>query len=255
MIQWMNVTFQRENRRILDQINLTMNDGEHWVILGRNGSGKTTMLEMLNGYLFPSKGKMEVLGYPYGRCDVREARKEIGYISQSLVDKMNLSDPVWEIVAAGQYGFLRFYEEVPVELKEKAVEHLDKVNIKHLSEQPLGILSQGERKKVLLARALMSSPKLLVMDEPCAGLDLYEREKLLQDLEGFHQENMQMIYVTHHMEEIMPVFTHVILLHEGKIVAAGKKKEVLTQAFLEQAYEVQVNIDWQDDRPWIRVLK
>lgn len=253
MIEWKNISFKRDKRMILNDIELTMKKEEHWVILGRNGSGKTTMLEMMNGYLFPTTGKITVNGHVYGECDVREARKEIGYISQSLLEKMNLGDPVWEIVAAGQYGYLRFYEPVPAALKDKAVELLGQVKIEHLAEQPLGLLSQGERKKVLLARALMTSPKLLVMDEPCAGLDLYEREKLLEDLEEFRRQAIQMVYVTHHIEEIMPVFSHVMLLHEGSIVAAGDKREVLTNELLKQAYQVDLQMDWEHGRPWIRL--
>ncbi len=253
MIKFSEISLIRENRVILDSVQFHMKKGENWVILGRNGSGKSTILEMMNGYLFPSKGTIEVMGNHYGRCDVREVRKKIGYISQSLVEKLTLRDPVWEVVAAGEYGYLRFYEHVPEELKQRAEEMLSIVKIDRLKDQPLGLLSQGERKKVLLARALMTNPSLLIMDEPCAGLDLYERELLLSDLEKFQQRGIQMIYVTHHIEEIVPVFTHVMLVHEGKILAAGPKKEILTPTFIEQAYDTPVDVDWHGDRPWIKV--
>lgn len=253
MISIENVNFIREQRPILKSVNLQMNKGEHWIILGRNGSGKTTLLELLNGYLFPTSGKIQVHGYTYGDCDVREARKSIGYISQSLMDKLTLRDPVWEVVAAGQFGYLRFYENVPAELKEKAISMLEKVRLGHISEQPLGLLSQGERKKAMLARAMMTNPSLIIMDEPCAGLDLYERELLLNDLNVFHEQGIQMIYVTHHIEEIVPVFTHVMLLREGEIVAQGEKESVLTTPFIQEAFGVKVDVDWVGGRPWIRV--
>ncbi|CAM4206506.1 ABC transporter ATP-binding protein [Paenibacillus tarimensis] len=253
MISLSQLVLQRDNRVILDGVNLQVNKGEHWVILGRNGSGKTTILEMITGYLFPTSGTVDVLGQRYGRVDVREVRKRIGYISQSVIEKMSLSDPVWEIVATGEYAFLRFYQEIDPAVIRKAKAMLEDFGIGHLSSQPFGTLSQGERKKALLARALMSSPELLIMDEPCAGLDLYEREKLLNDLNKLGKRDMTVLYVTHHIEEIIPLFTHVALVHDGSIAAAGPKQEVLTGDILGSAYELPIEVDWVHDRPWIRV--
>lgn len=254
MIIFDNVHFRRDERDILRNIQLHIKENEHWVILGRNGSGKTTILEMMNGYLFPSSGQIHVLGNEYGKCDIREVRKRIGYISQSLLEKLALKDPVWEVVATGEYGYLRFYEAVPEQLKEKAIEMLKKVHLEHTAHLPLGLLSQGERKKVMLARSLMTSPDLLIMDEPCSGLDLYEREKLLDDLEGFRNQGIQFIYVTHHLEEIIPLFTHVALIHEGQIIAQGDKRDVIREEQIMQAYEVKVDIDWIGERPWLHVI-
>lgn len=254
MISLQDITFRRGDRQILNGINLHMNKGEHWVILGRNGCGKTTLLEMMNGYEFPTSGKIDVLGNRYGECDVREVRKAIGYISQSVMEKLTLRDPVWEVVATGEYAFLRFYQEIDEAVKEKALSLLDEVGLLHTADQSLGSLSQGERKKVMLARALMLNPRLLIMDEPCAGLDLYEREKLLVDLGRLGERDVTVVYVTHHMEEIIPLFTHVALVQNGEIVAAGPKKEVLSAQWLSTAYDWPVEVHWADDRPWIRAL-
>ena len=253
IISMEQVSLRREDNQILDDVHLHIEQGEHWVILGRNGSGKTTLLEMMNGYMFPSQGRIEVLGNLYGQCDVREVRKEIGYISQTLMEKLTLRDPVWEVVATGAFAFLRFYQTIPDEVKAKAMKLLNDMGFAKLANHPLGTLSQGERKKVMLARSLMADPKLLIMDEPCAGLDLYEREKMLAEIDRLRQRNVTVVYVTHHVEEIMPLFTHVALIREGRIAAAGNKHEVLTQDTIKHTYDIPVDIQWDHDRPWIRV--
>ncbi|MBY0219745.1 ABC transporter ATP-binding protein [Paenibacillus illinoisensis] len=253
MISMEHISLRREDNQILDDVHLHIEQGEHWVILGRNGSGKTTLLEMMNGYMFPSQGRIEVLGNLYGQCDVREVRKEIGYISQTLIEKLTLRDPVWEVVATGAFAFLRFYQTIPDEVKTRALNLLDDMGFAKLANHPLGTLSQGERKKVMLARSLMANPKLLIMDEPCAGLDLYEREKMLAEIDRLRQRNITVVYVTHHVEEIMPLFTHVALIREGRIAAAGNKHDVLTQDTIKHTYDIPVDIQWDHDRPWIRV--
>ncbi|KPV60051.1 molybdenum ABC transporter ATP-binding protein [Paenibacillus sp. A3] len=249
-----DIHFIREDRHILSGVNIDIRQGEHWVVLGRNGSGKTTVLELMNGYEFPTRGKVQVLGNTYGQCDVREVRKQIGYISQSLYEKLNAGDPVWEVIATGEFGYLRFYEEIPQSAREKAVAMLDKVKLAHLANQPLGTLSQGEQKKVMLARALMTNPSILIMDEPCSGLDLYERERLLENVNVLGGQQMTVIYVTHHIEEIVPLFTHVVLIEQGRIIASGAKRDVLTEENLAKAYQVPIRIEWSGDRPWIKVL-
>nr|WP_154983547.1 ATP-binding cassette domain-containing protein [Paenibacillus xylanexedens] len=248
-----NISLRREENQILDDVHLRIEPGEHWVILGRNGSGKTTLLEMMNGYMFPSSGRIEVLGNVYGQCDVREVRKEIGYISQTLIEKLTLRDPVWEVVATGAYAFLRFYQTIPDEVKTKAMQLLEEMGFAKLANHSLGTLSQGERKKVMLARSLMAEPKLLIMDEPCAGLDLYEREKMLIEIDRLRQRNMTVVYVTHHVEEIVPLFTHVALIRDGRIAAAGPKHEILSEDTIKHTYDIPVEIQWHEDRPWIHV--
>jgi iron complex transport system ATP-binding protein len=250
-----NIHFIREERKILSDVELQVNSGEHWVILGKNGSGKTTILELVNGYQFPSRGQVQVLDYTYGQCDVREVRKHIGYISQSLYEKLTPADRVWEVIATGEFAFLRFYEEIPAEVKSKALRMLEEVRLTHLADQLLGSLSQGERKKVMLARALMTHPSILIMDEPCSGLDLYERERLLESINRLSKQNVTVLYVTHHIEEIMPMFTHVALIDDGRLIASGIKEDVLTEANLFKAFQVPVALEWFQGRPWIKVLQ
>ncbi|MGX4585092.1 ABC transporter ATP-binding protein [Paenibacillus chitinolyticus] len=254
MIHLNDIHFIREERHILQDVSFHAKKGEHWVLLGKNGSGKTTLLELMNGYQFPSRGKVEVLGNRYGQVDVREVRKRIGYISQSLFEKMNLADTVWEAVATGEYAYLRFYQEIPEDVKKKAIGMLERIGLPHVAMQSIGTLSQGERKKVMLARSMMQKPELLIMDEPCSGLDLYEREKLLAAIREFSDQDMTVLYVTHHIEEIIPMFTHVALIEQGRIIAAGPKEEVLTPEHLYQAFQVPLEVEWFRNRPWIKVL-
>ncbi|MEY9093366.1 ABC transporter ATP-binding protein [Paenibacillus sp. RC84] len=254
MIHLTDIHFIREERHILHDVSFHAEKGEHWVLLGKNGSGKTTLLELMNGYQFPSRGKVEVLGNRYGQVDVREVRKRIGYISQSLFEKMNLADTVWEAVATGEYAYLRFYQEIPEDVKKKAIGMLERIGLPHVAMQSIGTLSQGERKKVMLARSMMQKPELLIMDEPCSGLDLYEREKLLAAIREFSDQDMTVLYVTHHIEEIIPMFTHVALIEQGRIIAAGPKEEVLTPEHLYEAFQVPLEVEWFRNRPWIKVL-
>lgn len=253
MIHLHQLTLRRENRDILRGVDLDISPGEHWALLGRNGCGKTTVLEMITGYLFPTSGTVQVLGHRFGEVDVREVRKKIGYISSNLVEKFTLRDPVWEIVAGGMFAFLRMYEEVPPEVKTKALHELERVGLRDMAEQPFGTLSQGERKKALLARAMIASPELLILDEPCSGLDYYEREKFLETLSEFADRKLSMLYVTHHIEEIVPLFTHAALMADGRITARGPKREVLADERLQTAYDLPLHVDWMNDRPWIRV--
>ncbi|WP_310828896.1 ABC transporter ATP-binding protein [Paenibacillus pedocola] len=253
MISLQHLTLRREQSLILDDVSLEMKQGENWVILGRNGSGKTTILEMMTGYLFPSSGSVEVLGYKYGQCDLREVRKEIGYIGPSLMEKLSLSDPVWEVVATGAYAYLRFYQAIPQQVQEQAVKLLEDMNLGELAYHPFGTLSQGERKKAMLARCLMANPKLLIMDEPCAGLDLYEREKMLAEIDKLKQRNVSVVYVTHHVEEIVPLFSHVALIRDGKLAGSGPKEEVLTKDMILATFDIPVDVEWDNGRPWIKI--
>ncbi|WP_306438802.1 ABC transporter ATP-binding protein [Longirhabdus pacifica] len=252
MVQFNNVSFTRNHKHILRDIHLTINKGEHWVILGRNGTGKTTILELMNGFHFPSGGQIKVLGQQLGQVDVRALRKSIGYISPSMFEKFNLQDPVWEVVATGASAYLRWYEQVPSDVKEKAHLLLEEVGLQSLANHPLGLLSQGERKKVLIARAMMNDPLLYILDEACAGLDLYEREKLLEDLQTLSAKGT-LVYVTHYLEEITPLFTHVALVKDGTLLAKGEKRSILTTTNVQKAYDLPLSITWNHDRPSVHL--
>ncbi|MEW9671448.1 ABC transporter ATP-binding protein [Ammoniphilus sp. 3BR4] len=253
MIKLNNIYLKRNNKVVLEDVNLNIESEQQWVIIGKNGSGKTSLLEMVTGYLFPSSGSVEVLGNQYGSCNIPEVRKKIGYITPNLFEKLSLSDSVLEVVATGNFGYLRFYQQIPQEALEKASDIMDRIQISHMKDRPLGLLSQGERKKVLLARALINDPSVLIMDEPCAGLDLEERERFLESVQKLAEQNVRMIYVTHHLEEIIPCFTHAAILKEGRIIASGEKSQVLTDEALSEAFHLPLSIQWHKERPWVIV--
>lgn len=149
---------------------------------------------------------------------------------------------------------MRFYQDIPEEARSRAYTLLNEMNVGHLAEQPLGTLSQGERKKVMLARSLMADPRILIMDEPCAGLDLYEREKMLLEIDSLKQRKIAVVYVTHHIEEIVPLFTHVALIKDGRLTASGRKEEVLKPELIKQTYDIDAQLEWNGGRPWIKVI-
>jgi iron complex transport system ATP-binding protein len=251
------VEWWRGEQHILKNINWQVKSGEHWAILGLNGSGKTTLLQMVAGYLWPSKGRITVLGNQYGRCDLREVRKAIGWVSSVLEERLNPAETVRDIVISGKFASFGLYEEWGEKEVEEAEKIMDVLGCRHLSGHRFGRLSQGEKQKVIIARALMSQPQLLILDEPCNGLDLYAREHLLDTISKLaeQQDGPTLLYVTHHIEEILPVFQCVLLMADGAVSAQGKKEEVLSDQNLTAAYRLAIHIEWREGRPWPQILK
>ena len=252
-----NVSLIRDKKYILKDISWQVSKGDHWAIVGLNGSGKTTLLNIVNGYLWPSSGVVEVLGNKFGNTDIRELRKSIGWISSSFLDQLNHSyQRAINIVISGRFGSIGLHEEPSEEERETASRLMEKLGITYLEDDPFTILSQGEKQKVLMARALMGEPKLLVLDEPFTGLDLFAREDLLYTLQrlGEQQDGPAMIYVTHHVEEIVPVFNKIMLIKKGEIHSVGHTKELLTTENLASFFDIPLKVEWQDGRAWIKIL-
>jgi iron complex transport system ATP-binding protein len=250
-----NLTWTREEKQILSGINWQVKAGENWVILGLNGSGKTSLLKMITGYEWPSRGQVEVLGQAYGQCDIREVRKSIGWVSSSLREEMYKPDRVLDVVISGKYASIGLWQMADRHEREQAGEILERLGCGHLAEERYGTLSQGEKQKVLIARAWMANPKLLILDEPCFGLDISARESLLAEIWKLAAgaDSPTILYVTHHVEEILPIFTHVLLLKDGKAVKAGLKQEILTGRNLSETFGMEVVVDWYGGRPWIKL--
>ena len=255
IIHMKDVSWIADSRHILRNITWDVKKGEHWAIVGLNGSGKTSLLNIINGYAWPSKGEVSVLGKDFGKYDIRELRKKIGWVSSSLQEKFYTTETAEEIVLSGKFATIGLYDKPAKKDIEISRILLKRLKCSNVANQPYWTLSQGEKQKVLIARGLISSPRLLIMDEPCSGLDIFSREHLLTLIEkiGHTASAPTLIYVSHRIEEILPVFTNTLLLRSGRIHSLGKTKEVLTKRNLSDFYETPVEVRWRKDRAWIQI--
>jgi iron complex transport system ATP-binding protein len=229
---------------ILDELDWTVRRGEHWVILGANGSGKTSLLSTLTGYMPPTAGHIAVLGETYGRSDWRDLRKRVGLVSSSVHQMMAGHESALDTIISGRHAMIGMWGEVASNERVQALKILQQIEAVEIRERPWRVLSQGERQRVLIGRALMARPELLILDEPCAGLDPVAREHFVQFLERLanRRGSATLVLVTHHVEEIMPAFSHVLILKGGRVLTAGTKLAVLTSATLSRAFKAPVKL-------------
>ena len=229
----------------------TVRDGERWVVLGRNGAGKTTLVQVASGRMHPTTGTADLLGSRLGRVDVFELRPRIGLSSAALADRIPAGETVRDVVLTAAYGVTGRWREDYESLDEaRAADLLRAFGVAHLTDRYFGTLSEGERKRVQIARSLMTDPELLLLDEPAAGLDLGGREELVAALAELAADRKSpvLVLVTHHVEEIPPGFTHLLLLRQGKVFAAGPVDEVLTAETLSGAFDLDLVVDKIDGR-------
>ena len=224
---------------------------ERWVVLGPNGAGKTTLLNLASGRLHPTTGVAEVLGERLGRTDVAELRTRIGLSTAALAERVPAGELVHDVVVTAAWSVVgRWRERYDVMDEVRARGLLDQLGVAALADRAYGTLSEGERKRVQIARALMTDPELLLLDEPAAGLDLGGREDLLRRLTELADDPdaPAMVLVTHHVEEIPPGFTHALLLREGRVVASGLLEHVITEENLSAAFWMPLVLSHEDGR-------
>ncbi|MGO9180204.1 MAG: DUF309 domain-containing protein [Candidatus Limnocylindrales bacterium] len=254
------VCLARDGQPILRDVDWTVRDGERWVVLGPNGAGKTTLLEVASLYLLPSSGQVTVLSAVHGRTDIRPLRSRIGYASAALARLLHLDATALLAVATGRTGVLDPYWAVPSDADLAAAgDLLRRLGCVELADHELRTLSEGERQRVQIARALMAAPELLVLDEPSAGLDLGARELLVRSLGGLAADSRvrAILFVTHHVEEVPADFSHVLLLRGGSVIGAGPIADVLTGDALTACFGLPLMVDtrrgrwaaWATDEP------
>lgn len=246
---------ERGDTVILHDVTWRILRGEHWAVLGANGSGKTSLLSAITGYLMPTAGEIELLGNKYGRADWREVRCLIGIVSSSLRQQMADTEPAVNSVASGKHAIIDLWKPLSTADRRAALNILKTIECEHLAKRPWAVLSQGERQRILIGRALMAQPRLLILDEPCAGLDPAAREHFLQFIERLARRRNApcLVLVTHHVEEITPAFSHALLLHEGRILRQGLREKVLTSATLSQTFGSRIKLTQHAGRYALRV--
>src|SRR6266545_4334189 len=240
------VAIRRDGATLLRDVDWTVNEEERWVVVGPNGAGKTTLLQVAGTMLYPTEGSVEVLGEQMGQTDVFDLRPRIGITSAAIAEKVPPSEKVIDLVLTASYAILgRWHEEYDSTDVTRAVELLDALGCAHLIRRRFATLSEGERKRVQIARALMPDPELLLLDEPAAGLDLGGREDLLRRVAALARDPKAplMVMVTHHVEEVPPGFTHALLMRKGAVLAAGKVRDVFTARHLSKCFGLPLLVE------------
>lgn len=242
----------KEGNLLLDDVSWTIGPGERWVLFGANGSGKTTLMQVVSSYLFPTRGEVEVFGKRFGRVDVRMVRRRVGYVGAAPAALVRSGLTSIEIVVTGLHASFvdtrwHTYEDSDW---ERARECLGLLHALPLAGRRFGTMSDGEKKRVLIARALMAEPDLLLLDEPAAGLDLGARERLVDSLSALAAapDSAPVVMVTHHVEEIPPGFDRIVMLASGRMVASGLIDEVLTAPALSESFGMPLEVERRDGR-------
>ena len=245
VVELADVSIVRGGATLLDKITWTIDESDRWVVIGPNGAGKTTLLQVLSANLHPTSGYAAILDEVLGGVDVFELRPRIGVTSAALADRIPRGEAVGNVVVSAAYAVVgRWNEGYEVEDFRRAAILMKQLRIEHLGKRTFGTLSEGERKRVQIARALMTDPELLLLDEPGAGLDLAGRERLVATIGDIVADEFSpaTVLVTHHLEEIPPGMTHAMLLKAGRVVAAGPIDEVLTDAHMGEAFDLPLTV-------------
>lgn len=255
ILQLENISVVRGDRVILGPLDWQVLEGQRWVILGPNGAGKTTLLQVCSSLIHPSSGQIRILGQTLGKVDVFELRTQIGLTSSKLLEQLPDDELVMDVVLTAAYAmFGRWQEKYDLWDESRAMALLTALGVRELGNRVFGSLSDGEKKRVQIARSLMADPELLLLDEPASSLDLGGREDLLQRIENFASDPLApaTVIVTHHIEEIPVGTTHALLLKEGKVLAQGVIDQVITNENLTNAYGLPIAVQSQNGRFFAR---
>lgn len=251
VLQLTDVSVVRGGTTILDSVNWSVDDDQRWVILGPNGAGKTTMLQVAAAIIHPTSGRADVLEEPLGGTDLFELRPRIGFASTAMARKVPGDEKVLDVVMTAAYSVIGRWHEEYEEIDERRAQRvLVEWKLDHLADRKFGTLSDGEQKRVQIARSVMTDPEILLLDEPAASLDLGAREELLKLLSGYASAptSPAIIMVTHHVEEIPLGFTHAMLLANGRVVSSGPLAEALSAESLSEAFGLTIELTETDGR-------
>lgn len=246
-----DVSVRRGDRVILGPINFSVTEGERWVILGPNGAGKSTLIKLLSAMSFPTSGTAEILGEILGKVDVFELRPRLGFCSSLLAENIPDDELVRDVVLTAAYAIIgRWNERYDLWDESRAIALLSTFGVRELGDRQFGTLSEGERKRVQICRALMADPEILLLDEPAAGLDLGGREDLLQRFAKFSSDAQSpvTILVTHHIEEIPVGTTHALLLQDGAIAVSGPVDQVITSQHVSAVFGLPIHVQKEGER-------
>jgi iron complex transport system ATP-binding protein len=255
VLSFSNVTVMRSDKTILSDVTWSVKDNERWVIVGPNGAGKTTLLKIAAAQMQPSAGSASVLGEALGEINVFDLRTRIGFASTAIASRIPNSETVLDAVMTASYAVTGRFKEMYEDVDERRARRvLTEWHLSEYADRAFGTLSDGERKRVQIARAVMPDPELLLLDEPVASLDIGSREATIKILSGYasHPAAPAIIMVTHHLEEIPAGFTHALVLNEGRIIASGPINHTLTTEKLSEAYGLPLEVAFQAGRFAVR---
>ncbi|MBK0417969.1 ABC transporter ATP-binding protein [Leucobacter sp. CSA1] len=251
VLRFTDVSYVRDRRPILDGVNWAVDSSERWVILGPNGAGKTTLLKLATANDYPTTGEVQILDATLGRVDVFELRNRLGFASSASARRIPAGERVRDVVLTAAYSvegrWNEQYDDIDLRQADRILAEWD---LTEFADHRFGTLSDGERKRAMIARAVMTDPELLLLDEPSASLDLGARERLLQMLSGFAQSpgSPAMVMVTHHVEEIPPGFTHVLMIRDGRVQASGEIAQTLSAENLEATFGMPFDLSVSEGR-------
>lgn len=257
MIDIENATVVLSGHTILKDISWQVRPGQHWFVLGENGSGKTTLMNLILAFVWPRAGaRVAVLGNRYGQCEIQAVRKRIGWVSAYLRDMtygtFRATSRAINVVLSGFEASIGLYRD-PTDAELAAAQRtLEDLECAHLADHPFAKLSSGEQMKILIGRATVARPEILVLDEPCSHLDMRSREHLLDTIDGLtHRDKHPLIlFVTHRVEDIIPLFTHGLIMKDGRVLASGPRNDILNETVLRRAFSIDVKLKPFNGRYW-----